>query len=86
MQFGLLEGKSAFSVVRADENSTRGWRSQYYGEKEPAISAMLETDQVHALFWTFFGFDSDMVKLVGNTLQVSSTDWKTSIDLGPLNK
>ncbi|MDP1545306.1 MAG: alginate lyase family protein, partial [Anaerolineales bacterium] len=38
IQVGLMEGEGKFSIVRADPNSTRGWRSRYYGHKEPAIS------------------------------------------------
>ncbi len=72
VQVGLIEGKSNFSVVRGDENSTRGWRSRYYGDKEPAISAMLETDQQRVGFWTFFGFEEDVVEAEGNFLKVNS--------------
>jgi len=57
-QMGMLNGEGKFSIVRADPNSTRGWRSKYYGHKEPAISAMLETDQAQATFWTFFEIQS----------------------------
>jgi asparagine synthase (glutamine-hydrolysing) len=72
IQMGLLDGKSAFSIVRGDPNSTRGWRSRYYGHKEPAISAMLETNQPQACFWTFFGFENDSIELIGNTLKINS--------------
>ncbi|MBI5945851.1 MAG: alginate lyase family protein [Chloroflexi bacterium] len=75
IQTGLLNGEGKFSIVRADPNSTRGWRSKYYGHKEPAISAMLETDQSHAVFWTFFGFENDAVELNGSSLQVNSRRW-----------
>jgi hypothetical protein len=86
IQVGSTDGKSAFSVVRADENSTRGWRSQYYGEKEPAISVVLETDQPRVCFWSYFGFEFDTVKVMGKTLNVSSEDRNTNIDLDDLNK
>jgi len=59
MQVGVLSGKADLSIVRADENSTRGWRSKYYGHKEPAISAKLLTNQAQVTFWTFFGFEND---------------------------
>jgi len=72
IQMGLVEGNGKFSLVRADPTSTRGWRSRYYGHKEPAISALLETDQPQALFWTFFGFENDVVELVGNELNINS--------------
>ena len=81
IQLGLLHGNSAFSVVRCDPESTRGWRSQYYGDREPAISVLLETDQPRAVFWTFFGPASDSIDLAGNTLNISSGDWNTKVDL-----
>jgi asparagine synthase (glutamine-hydrolysing) len=61
-----------FSLVRADSDSTRGWRSRYYGHKEPAISVQLEAHQPSVTFWTFFGLDNDQVELVGNVLNVNS--------------
>jgi hypothetical protein len=81
VQFGLAEGKPVFSVVRGAKDSIRGWRSRYYGQKEPAISAMLEADRVQACFWTFFGFEEDLVLIEGNTLKLSSPRWTASIDL-----
>ena len=50
VELGLMDGKSTFSVIRGDPNSTRGWRSRYYGDKEPAISVMLEADQPARIF------------------------------------
>jgi hypothetical protein len=81
IQMGLLEGNANFSIVRADPNSRRGWRSQYYGHKEPAISAMLETDQPQACFWTFFGFESDSIESMGSVLKIRFDDRESSINL-----
>lgn len=86
VQLGLTSGKSAFSVVRGDPSSTRGWRSQYYGEKQPAISLMLATDQPRPIFWTFFGLENDQVELAGNNLKIKFQGRETSIDLDKLNK
>ncbi|MBK9928195.1 MAG: alginate lyase family protein [Anaerolineales bacterium] len=72
IQLGLLNGDGNFSIVRADPNSTRGWRSRYYGHKEPAISVMLEADQPQVTFWTFFGFEDDVVEIAGNSLKINS--------------
>ena len=72
IQMGLLEGVGNFSLVRADSNSTRGWRSRYYGHKEPALSAMLEANQPQVTFWTFFGFENDVVEVMGNELKLNS--------------
>lgn len=86
IQVGSIDGKSTFSFVRGDPKTNRGWRSRYYGDKEPAISAMLEADQPSVSFWTFFGFEADTVKLAENTLHVRSGDWNTAISIAELNK
>lgn len=85
IQIGLLNGNGSFSIVRADPNSRRGWRSRYYGEKEPAISVILETDQPHASFWTFFGLEKDVVEAVGNVLNLKLNGKETAIDLAQLD-
>ena len=72
IQMGLVEGHGEFSLLRAYPNSTRGWRSQYYGHKEPAISVMLETDQRQAVFWTFFGFENDVFQVEGKIFKLNS--------------
>jgi hypothetical protein len=86
IQMGLVGGNGNFSVIRADLNSTRGWRSQYYGDKIPAISTLLEANQRQACFWTFFGSESDGIKLSGNTLTISSREHTSSINLDQFNK
>ena len=84
IHFGLLDGSSAFSVVRGDPHSTRGWRSRYYGDKEPAISVLLETVQPGVCFWTFFGFDEDSVQIEKETFRLLTPEQKTSINLPSL--
>jgi hypothetical protein len=74
VRVGLTEGDGKFSIVRADPNSTRGWRSRYYGHKQPAISLMLETNQPQVTFWTFFGFENDVVELEGKVLKINSRE------------
>jgi len=86
VQVGLLDGKSVFSVVRGDPNGTRGWRSQYYGDKEPAVSIRLEVDQPQACFWSYFGFEQDEIEVVEKMLKISSGNWNTKIDLDELKK
>jgi hypothetical protein len=84
IHFGLLKGIFTFSVVRGDPNSTRGWRSRYYGDKEPAISVLLETDQPGVCFWTFFGFEEDTVQIEEETFRLLTPEQKTSINLPSL--
>jgi asparagine synthase (glutamine-hydrolysing) len=76
IEMGTINGNGDFSVVRADPNSTRGWRSRYYGHKEPAISVMLEADSTQVTFWTLFGVEGDSVELMGDILRVNSIDLK----------
>jgi hypothetical protein len=82
---GLLEGDAAFSTVRGDPASTRGWRSRYYGQKEPALSAMLETERADATFWTFFGFDGDSVTPSGQSLDLMMAGCSIKISLADLS-
>ncbi len=74
IQTGLTIDDGTFSVVRADVNSTYGWRSQYYGLKDPAISLLFETHQSIAHFYTFFGFESDIVELHNHSLKINNTE------------
>ena len=85
IQMGVLDGDARFSVVRADPQSTRGWRSKYYGQKEPAISARLETDQPQVVFWTFFGSEEDAVELDSGMLKIKSPTLTTTVDLDTLH-
>ncbi|HXF85689.1 MAG TPA: alginate lyase family protein [Anaerolineales bacterium] len=72
VQVGLRNGNGNFSLIRANPASTRGWRSRYYAHKEPALSLMLETHQPVACFWTFFGFDEDVIEAKENVLIINS--------------
>ncbi|MCI0552246.1 MAG: heparinase II/III-family protein, partial [Anaerolineae bacterium] len=75
VQVGLVEGNGNFSLIRADPNSTRGWRSRYYAHKEPAISVRLEANQPQVTFWTLFGFEYDVVEIMGNELKINSKSY-----------
>jgi hypothetical protein len=81
LRVGLVEGTGHFSVVRADPEGTRGWRSRYYADKEPAISVLLEVDQPGAIFWSFFGSEDDSVDRTGTVLHIHTTDGQEQIDL-----
>jgi hypothetical protein len=86
IQMGLLEGNANFSIVRADPTSTRGWRSRSYGDKEPAISTLLETNGANTCFWSYFGMETDKVHIVDGVLNIASGERNTTIDLSQLNK
>ncbi|HMV30413.1 MAG TPA: hypothetical protein PKE23_13555, partial [Anaerolineales bacterium] len=72
IQTGLTNGEGKFSILRADAHSTYGWRSRYCGHKEPAISILLEADQPTSRFYTFFGFENDILEITENRLNLNS--------------
>ena len=41
IQVGSIHDRSKFSLLKADPGSTRGWRSRFYAQKEPALSMVL---------------------------------------------
>ena len=43
---------------------------------------LLESDQTHAIFWTFFGFEGDVINLDGDILKINSRE----VNLSELNK
>lgn len=73
IETGLMKGEGKFSILRADSKSTSGWRSRYYGQKEPAISILLETHQPKARFYTFFGYEADSIEISGDVLVINQT-------------
>ncbi|MBN8655607.1 MAG: alginate lyase family protein [Anaerolineae bacterium] len=72
IQTGLLSGGGKFTTLRADPTSTYGWRSRYYAHKEPAISLLLEAHQSNTRFYTFFGFENDVLELNENNFKLNS--------------
>lgn len=76
IQLGVINGKGDLSIVRGDENSTRGWRSRYYGHKEPSISVKLETKQNSVKFWTFFGLENDEFEITEKYFKLNKTETK----------
>jgi asparagine synthase (glutamine-hydrolysing) len=75
IETGLLSGEGKFSILRADVNSTYGWRSRYYAHKEPAISLLYEAHQPTVRFWTFFGFENDVFEMAEKEFILNSTPY-----------
>ena len=78
---GTVDAEADPSIARSDPESTRGWRSRYYGHKEAALSVALEVRGVGVTFWSFFGFDGDRAIQAGNGLQVKFEDTHLDLDL-----
>lgn len=81
IRIGLLHGDARFSFARGEETSIRGWRSRYYGQKEPALSVRLETNQAKAIFWTFIGLQGDEAITANQCLDLKIADCSISVPL-----
>jgi hypothetical protein len=73
-QFGSLSSEAESSFVRADPQSVRGWRSRFYGEREPAISITLTVRRQTALFWSVFSPAKCTIEAVKEGLQIRSDE------------
>ncbi len=78
---GTLKMQANPSVMRGDPESTRGWRSRYYGRKEAALSVTLEVGGPGVTFWSFFGFDGDRAVRAGNGLRIQFEGRELDFDL-----
>jgi asparagine synthase (glutamine-hydrolysing) len=61
VRLGSTESAFSFNLMRADPNSTRGWCSRTYGQREAALSLQLETNAASAVLFTLFGRHDDQI-------------------------
>ena len=73
-----------YSLVRADENSPRGWHSPYYYHREPALSVALNARTEALYFLTLFGPEARRLTIKGTILQLKTDQWQTEIHLSPV--
>lgn len=74
--------QSEFSLVRADEDSPRGWQSPYYNHRAPALSVSMAAVGKDVLLWSVFSPEPCDVKLsTQNELKLDAGSWQTSIEL-----
>lgn len=77
---------SRYEVVRADKTSARGWRSNYYHSREPALSVSLESTSSQIVFATMFGPDAQSPAITPDQVLVTTDHWNATIALNPLNR
>jgi hypothetical protein len=77
----ILVASSApdYSLVRGDENSNRGWRSLYYGHKEPALSVAATARQASLSFQTVFSPFVIRVREEGSHLKLDNGQFRADI-------
>lgn len=79
-RFGLLANHTPIDILSADESSTRGWVSHYYGHKQPAKSVQLITHSAQAVFWSLFGSTDSILTHTGESLSIHSASWSILLD------
>lgn len=89
VQAGRISGECSSSLVRAELETTRGWRSPIYAEKEPALSFALAAVDNSCLFWTVLGPSGWNIEAGLGSLEIAAARWTASIVLnhnrpGPL--
>lgn len=80
---GTAEAKSDATLVRADENSIRGWRSPYYGHRDPALSLALTQQAENGGFWTLFSPDICEVSW-GENVTIAADKWRATLRVSAL--
>lgn len=76
---GLAGDQEMASLAAGDPDSTRGWRSRFYGHREPAISLALEIQAAEAFFVTLFGPDESTVEVGENALRIAADSWSAQV-------
>ena len=83
LQVGASSANAICTVVRADENGTRGWRSRFYGDKVPAVSLALTEKNNLTTFWSIFSPQPVEVTHDQDELRIrKGTTTTTSLRLG----
>jgi hypothetical protein len=78
---GSLTSSSACSLVRADEESARGWRSPYYNHREPALSVDVTAQAKSLVFWTLLAPEACRVVFDNASINIHASEWNGSIVL-----
>ena len=81
VSLGEMQHLPSITLVRADEHTTRGWRSPYYNDREPALSLDCTVTGSHATFWTLFAPSTWQISRSVAALQLNSNHDRVTIML-----
>lgn len=82
VRIGVLAASGNCSLVRAEPNGVRGWRSPYYMHREPALSLDLNCRATSARFWTVLGPAGFSVSASTDGLSIDGPSWSARVELG----
>lgn len=80
------ELQATFEIKRAEPDSARGWRSNYYHSREPALSVSLESTTPHVVFATMFGPHAQTPIIEPDRVLLATDTWSASIALNRLDR
>jgi hypothetical protein len=83
VEVGSIPGPGEISLVRGDPTGVRGWRSVYYGQKEPTISLALCTRANTLWFWTLFSPSKPKIAIANNDLSIKGSAHHVHVALAP---
>lgn len=81
VQVGTLNSEAVYSLVRADQQSPRGWQSPYYNSRQPALSVDLLSQTASLRFWTVFSPEPCSVAIDETALGIKTERWHATINL-----
>lgn len=81
VQMATLSGDGTYSLMRADEQSARGWRSPYYNSREPALSFDLVARASTLSFWTLLGPEPGVVEVDDSMLRIRTEHWQALLHM-----
>jgi hypothetical protein len=82
MQMATLADDVDVSLIHADPEGPRGWRSPYYYSREPAISVDLQTFADSLICWTVFGPQPSHIQQTHATLEIQTDGWRAKVRQG----
>jgi hypothetical protein len=82
MQMATLADDVDVSLIHADPEGPRGWRSPYYYSREPAISVDLQTFADSLICWTVFGPQPSHIQQTDATLEIQTDGWRAKVRQG----
>lgn len=81
IRMATASGIGAYSLVRADQDSARGWWAPYYYDRQPALSVDLVAEAPALCFWTLLGPAPVRVTAEGVTLHLETEQWQGSVTM-----
>jgi len=70
-----------WSLVRGDSQSPRGWVSEYYHDRRPALSLAAHVRSEKQLFYTILGPEPVAVTAMNNELRIEGEEWLSFVAL-----